>query len=63
MQLRWAGHAATIQEDRNSFKILTGKAKGKRSLGWPGRKWEGNIILNMQRNGIINHILKKLVCL
>ena len=32
-----------MEEDRNAFKILTGKPTGKRPLGRPRRKWEDNI--------------------
>ena len=32
-RLRWAGHIARVEEARSDFKILTGKATGKRSFG------------------------------
>ena len=38
-RLRWTGHVATMEEDRNALKILTGKPTGKRSLGKPRHKW------------------------
>ena len=31
-RLRWAGHAARIEEGRSAFKILTGTPAGKRPL-------------------------------
>ena len=31
--LRWAGHAASMEEVRSALKILTGKPTGKRPLG------------------------------
>jgi hypothetical protein len=34
-RLRWAGHVANMEEDRNAFEILTGKPIGKRPLGRP----------------------------
>ena len=34
-RLRWAGHVARMEEGRSAFKILTGKATGKRPLGEP----------------------------
>ena len=34
-KLRWAGHLTRMEEDSSSFKILTGKPKGKRPLGRP----------------------------
>ena len=34
---------AKLVEGRSAFKILTGKSTGKRPLGRPRRRWEGNI--------------------
>jgi hypothetical protein len=31
-KLRWAGNAATMEDDRNAFKMLAGKSRGKRLL-------------------------------
>ena len=31
-----------MEEGRRAFKILTGKSTGKRPLGRPRRRWEGN---------------------
>ena len=36
-------HVARMEEGRNVFKILTDKLTGKKSLGWPRRRWEDNI--------------------
>ena len=41
--LRWAGHIARVKESRNTFKILTRNPTGKRPIGRPGHRWEGNI--------------------
>jgi hypothetical protein len=30
-------------EERTAYKIVAGKPNGKRSLGRPGSRWEGNI--------------------
>ena len=38
----WACHVARM-EGRSSFKLLTGKCKGKRPLGRPRHIWEDNI--------------------
>ena len=51
-RLRWTGHAARIQEGRSAFKILTGKPTGRRLLGRPGRRWEGNIRIGLEEIGI-----------
>ena len=38
-----------MEEGKSGFKILTGKPKGKRSLGRPRRRWENNIRLNLKK--------------
>ena len=42
-RLRWAGHAARMEEGRSALKILTGTPTGKRPLGRPWRRWEDNV--------------------
>ena len=37
-----------MEEDRSAFKILT----GKRLLGRPRRRWEGNIRMDLEETGI-----------
>jgi hypothetical protein len=37
-RIRWAGHAAHM-EKKNVYRILVGKAEGKRPLGRPQRRW------------------------
>ena len=51
-RLRWAGHVARMEEGRSAFKILTGKPTGKRPLGRPWRRWEGNIRMDLEDMGI-----------
>jgi len=51
--LRWAGYVARIEEGRSAFKILTSKPTGKRPLGWPKRRWEDNIWIDLEDIGII----------
>ena len=51
-RLRWAGHVARMKEGRSAFKILTGKATGKRPLGRPRRGWENNIRMDLEEIGI-----------
>ena len=41
-----------MEEDRNSFKILTGKPTGKIPLGRPMRRWEDNIRMYLEEIGI-----------
>jgi hypothetical protein len=41
-----------MEEDRSSFKILTGKPIGKRPLGKPRHRWEDNIRMDLKEVGI-----------
>ena len=47
-RLRWAGHVARMEEGRSAFKIVTGKATGKRPLGRPRRRWEDNLRMDLE---------------
>ena len=51
-RLRWAGLVARMERGRSAFKILTGKPTGKRSLGRPRRRWEGNNRMDLEEIGI-----------
>ena len=51
-RLRWAGHAARMEEGRSAFKILTGKHTGKRPLDRPRRRWEDDIRMDLEEIGI-----------
>ena len=46
--LRWTGNVTRMEEGRNAFKILIGKAVGKRPLGTPRRRWEDNIRMDIK---------------
>ena len=37
-----------MEEDRSSFKISTGNPTGKIPLGWPRRRWEDNIRIDLE---------------
>ena len=37
-----------MDEGRSAFKILTGKPTGKRPLERPRRRWEDNIIMDLE---------------
>jgi len=41
--MRWTGHVARMEERRGVYRVLVGKPEGKRLLGRPRRRWEGNI--------------------
>jgi hypothetical protein len=43
MRMRWAGHVARMGEERKVYKVLVGKAEGKRPPGRPRRRWENGI--------------------
>jgi hypothetical protein len=40
-RIRWAGHVARMGEERTVYRVLIGKADGKRPLGRPKRRWNG----------------------
>ena len=42
-KMRWAVHVARIMERKGVYRVLVGKPEGKRPLGRPRRRWEGNI--------------------
>ena len=52
IRLRWAGHAARMEEGRSAFKMLTGKPTGKRLLRRPRRRWEDSIRMDLEEIGI-----------
>jgi hypothetical protein len=41
-----------MEQGRSVFKIFTGKPTGKRPLGRPRRRWEGNIRMDLEEIGI-----------
>jgi len=47
-RISWAGHVARIGERRGVYRFLMGKPEGKRTLGRPRRRWEGNIKMVLQ---------------
>jgi hypothetical protein len=47
-RMRWAGHTARIGERRVIYRFLVANPEGKRPLGRPGSKWEGNINMDLQ---------------
>jgi hypothetical protein len=49
--MRRAGHVAGMGEKRGAYRIFMGQPEGKRPLGRPGRKWEGNIKMNLRELG------------
>jgi hypothetical protein len=47
-RMRWAGHVARMGEGRGVYRVLVGRAEGKRPLGRPRRRWEDNIKLDLR---------------
>ena len=56
-RLIWVGHVARMEEDRSSFKILTGKPTGKRPIVNTGRKYKENIGIDIKEIGTITRNL------
>jgi hypothetical protein len=50
-RMRWAGHAASMGEGRNVYRVLVGKPEGKRPLGRPRRRWEDGLKLDLREIG------------
>jgi hypothetical protein len=51
VRMRWAGHVARMGETRNAYRILAGKAEGKRPLGRPRRRWADDIKMDLGELG------------
>ena len=47
-RMRWAGYATHMGKRRGLYRLLVGKRGGKRPLGRSGRRWEGNIKIDLQ---------------
>jgi hypothetical protein len=50
-RMRRAGHVARMGEKRNAYRMLVGKAEGKRPLGRPRRRWVDNIKMDLREIG------------
>jgi hypothetical protein len=50
-RMRWAGHIARMGEGRGVYRVLVGKPEGKSTLGRPRRRWEDNIVMDLQEVG------------
>jgi hypothetical protein len=46
--MRWAGHVARLGERRDVYMVLVGTREGKRPLGRPKRRWEGNKVVRSE---------------
>jgi hypothetical protein len=52
-RMRWAGHVARMREERGVRRVLVGKPEGRRSLGRPRLRWEDNIKIDLQVEGVV----------
>jgi hypothetical protein len=52
-KMRWAGHVARMGETRNAYRILVGKAEGKRPQGKPRHMWMDNIKMDLREDGMV----------
>jgi len=50
--MRWTGHVARMGERRGAYRVLVGKPVGKRPLGRPRCRWEDNIKMDLQEEGM-----------
>jgi hypothetical protein len=50
-RMRWAGHVARMEKEREVYKVLVGKPEGKRPLGRPRRRWEDGIRMDLKETG------------
>jgi hypothetical protein len=50
-RLSWAGRVARIGIRRGVYRVLVGKPEGKRPLGRPRRRWDDNIMMDLQEVG------------
>jgi hypothetical protein len=50
--MRWAEHVALVGEERKVYKVLVGKAEGKRPLGRPRCRWEDGMRIDFRGIGL-----------
>jgi len=51
--MRWDGHVARMDEEREVYRVLLGKPEGKRPLGRPRRRWVDNFRMDLQEVGCV----------
>jgi hypothetical protein len=47
-RVRWEGHVVPTGEKRSACRMLAAKPEGMRPLGRPRRRWEDNIIKDLE---------------
>jgi 3-oxoacyl-ACP reductase-like protein len=58
---RWVGHVARVGGSRGVYRVLVGKAEGKRPLGRPRHRWEDDIKMDLWERGCVGMDWIKLV--
>jgi hypothetical protein len=51
-RMRWAGRVTHMVDGRGVYRVLVGRLEGKRPLGRPRCRWEGNIKMDLREIGI-----------
>jgi hypothetical protein len=51
-RMRWALHVLRMAARRGAYRILVGRYEGRRPLGKPRRKQQGNIKMLSSRSGM-----------
>jgi hypothetical protein len=51
-RMRLTGHVSRMGEKKNVYRLLVGKAEGKRPLGRPRRRWIDNIKMDLLELGV-----------
>jgi hypothetical protein len=47
-RMSWTEYVARMEKIRCVYRVLVGKPEGKRPVGRPKRRWEGNIKKDIQ---------------
>ena len=47
--MKCVGHVGRMWERKGVYRVLVGKPEGKKPLGRPRRRWEGNIKMDLQK--------------
>jgi hypothetical protein len=47
-RMLWVGYVARMGERRDVYRVLIGKPEGKRPLGRPRLRWDGNIKMDLK---------------
>jgi hypothetical protein len=50
-KIEMGGECSTYGEGKGVYRVLVGKPEGKRPLGRPRRRWEDNVMVDLQEVG------------